>query len=350
MRTIDSILSNMRDSLEESNSDLASFPEYGNLYAIFRAVAGSILEQDAKIDSINSNLFLNTAAGEALDFKANEFNLIRNKGVSASGSIIALGTPTTIPSSTILTDNQTGLQFRVESDIKIISNRAFGTISCTEYTELGNLKAGTELFNSVFSSVKFIIGTSFNNISNNYTGNLEGGRQKETDDDLKYRLLNTIQSLSLSNLQALTIKAQSIQGLNKVSIIENDPSLGYITVYVNNTESRFLSILKNELELIKPIGTALIIKNFNNVPVNIDIAVEILNSSIKNEIENRIQLNIQEYIRNLNNNSILTREALASNILKISGVSNVNIVTPTSNITIRQNEILNLNTLNISYL
>lgn len=347
-RTIEGILEQMRESLEESNSDLASFPQYGNLYAIFRAVATSIIEQDVKIDTVRSNLFLSTAKGDSLDLKAEEFNITRLPGTYSTGPIIILGPPIIIPPNTILVDSS-GFQYSLNNQVTIISNKAKGTITCTEYSAQSNLTAGTELYSSIFTNVKFIVGDYYDPLNNIYKGNLYGGDNKETDDSLRTRIYTNIQALSLSNIQSLKLAAQKIDGISKLSIIENSPSLGYITIYINNTEAKFFKIVKNELDLIKPIGTALQVKSFKVIPIDINISIQTYNSN-NNNIKNNVQLKIQDYIDSLNPGDTLTKEILAASVLNIPEIYNVIVNTPSSNIETKENELLNLNNLNISYL
>jgi uncharacterized phage protein gp47/JayE len=325
-RTLEGILEQMRGSLQESNSELASFPEYGNLYAIFRAVAASIIEQDVKLDGINSNLFLNTATGESLDLKAQEFNITRNKGTYASGSVLVTGNNTFIPKNTILTEPSSGLQFIVQSDVVSSFSKTKCTVVATEYSDLSNLISGTELSSGVYPSVRFIVGNYFDPITSKYIGNLIGGEAKETDDELKDRILTNIQSLSLSNIESIKLAAQEIEGVNKISVVENEPSLGYITVYINNTETKFLKLVKTELDLIKPIGTALQIKPFVIVPVDINISIQAYNTIEKSELRSLIQSNVQQYINNLNAGAIFTKETLASFILQIPQIYNEKIM------------------------
>lgn len=348
-RTIEGILDQMRDSLQESNSDLASFPQYGNLYAIFRAIATSIIEQDTKLDTIKSNLFLSTSTGDSLDLKAEEFNITRQPGSYASGPILILGNSVTIPANTVLIDNITGLQYVLNDQAVIISNKVKATVTCTEYSESGNLLAGTELFSSIFPNIKFIVGDFYDPLNSVYKGNLYGGAFKETDDNLKTRIADNIKALSLSNLESLKIAAQKIDGIDKLSIIENSPSLGYITVYINNLESKFLKIVKNELDLIKPIGTALEIKTFKTIAIDINISIQTYNLN-NIDIKNSIQLKIQNYLNSLNPGDILTREALGAAILSIPEIYNLTINIPASNIETKESELLNLNSVNISYI
>lgn len=339
----------MRSSLEESNSDLANFPNFGNLYAIFRAVGASIIEQDAQLESINSNLFLLSANGDALDAKAKEFNISRKLGTFSTGTIIILGSTTIIPAGTILTDNQTGLQFSIENNINSVVGKGRGTIICNEYTNLGNLSAGTELYSSIFPSLKFIVGNSFDPLTSSYTGSLIGGSGREDDDALKSRIINTLQSLSLSTIKALELAALNINGINKVVIEENVPSLGYITIYINNNESRLLDLVKAELDLVKPVGTALQIKIFKEVPLNLNLKITTLSNINTVNLNNFIIGKAQEYISNLSNQSLFTKEGLASYILQIENIINIEVISPSTNIEIKANEILTLNTTNISY-
>jgi uncharacterized phage protein gp47/JayE len=348
MRTIDSILSQMRRSLQEVNSDLSTFPEYGNLYAIFRAVASSIVEQDSKLDTISSSLFLRSAAGEALDAKANEFNLTRRPGTFAKGSIIVLGTNNSVPSDTILSDVNTGLQFKLDTQVAVISSRSVGTITSTEYTELANLTAGTELYSALFPNLRFIVGTTFNPQTNTYNGNLIGGASKETDDVLKTRISNTITALSLSNIDALTIAARNIEGINQIYIVENEPSIGYITIYIDNISANYLNLVKSRLDTIKPIGTALQVKPFKTISIDINLALNTTDNT--SQLRNLITLKLRAYLQNLNPGSTLTKEAIAGIVLQFNQISNAQVINPTGNITSKKNELFSLNNLTISNL
>ena len=349
IRTVEEIIDQMRASLVDDNSELADFPEYGNLYAIYRSVALAIKEQDTKIDTVSSNLFLNTATGDALDAKAREFNISRRLGTPSSGGIIVLGNVQSIPTNTILTDNQTGLQYSVIERVLVTSQRSIGSISCTEFTPLGNLEAGRELFSSVFPSVRFIIGTSFDPFFSSYRGDLVGGSFRETDAELRSRIINTLSSLSSSTVQALQLSALNINGISRVNVVENNPGLGYITVYINNSQRSIINRVRQTLNSIKPIGVALEVKSFNTVPVNINLTVTSFNNTSTTSLNNQISSVLQSYFTSLTQNVTLTKEAIAATVLNVPGVVNVAVTDPTSNITIRSNEILTLNNIRITY-
>lgn len=349
IRTIEEIIDQMRTSLVDDNSELANFPEYGNLYAIYRSVAAAIVEQDVKINTVSSNLFLNSATGEALDAKGKEFNIIRRDGLPSTGGIIVLGDITNIPAGTILTDNQTGLQFTVVNRISLIAQRGIGTIECVEFTGLANLNAGRELFSSLFPNTKFIIGTSYDPFLSLYRGGLIGGSERETDDQLRQRIINTLSTLSTSTINALELAALNVNGVSKVTVVENNPGLGYITVYINNSQKSILNQVKSRLNNTKPVGVAIQIKSFTSITIDIDLTVTSYNSTNTVNLNNKISAAIQTLLNGLSSNSTLSREAIAGSVINVPEVINVAVTNPTSNIEILSNEILTLNNLNITY-
>lgn len=349
IRTIEEIIEQMRTSLVDDNSELANFPEYGNLYAIYRSVAAAIVEQDVKIDTVSSNLFLNSATGEALDNKGREFNINRREGIPSTGGIIVLGNTTSIPAGTILTDSQTGLQFTVVQRITLTAQRGVGTIECVEFTSLANLEAGRELFSSLFPNIRFIVGTSYDPFLSLYRGGLIGGSERETDNKLRQRIIRTLSTLSTSTVNALELAALNINGVSRVNIVENNPGLGYITVYINNSQKNILNQVKSILNNTKPVGVAIQIKSFSSVSVDIGLTVTAFSTANTVNLNNSISAAIQSLLNNLGSGSTLSREAIAGAVLNVQNVVNVAVTNPTSNITISSNEILSLNNLNITY-
>lgn len=349
IRTVEEIIDQMRASLVDDNSELANFPEYGNLYAIYRSVAAAIVEQDVRIDTVSSNLFLNSATGEALDNKGREFNINRREGLPSTGGIIVLGNTTSIPAGTILTDNQTGLQFTVLQRITLTAQRGVGTIECVEFTSLGNIEAGRELFSSLFPNIKFIIGTSYDPFLSTYRGGLIGGSERETDNQLRERIVTTLSTLTTSTVNALKLAALNINGVSKVNVVENNPGLGYITVYINNSQKSILNQVKTILNNTKPVGVALQIKSFTSVAVDIDLTITSYSTANTVNLNNQISSVIQTLFNSLNSGSVLSREVISGTVINIPNVVNVAVTNPTSNVEILSNEILTLNNLNITY-
>jgi uncharacterized phage protein gp47/JayE len=349
IESVNQIMDQFRSALKEDSSDLYSFPDKGNLYAIYRSVALVIQEQNTKLQTINQNLYLDTASGEALDYKALEYNISRSNGAGSSGSVIILGNISSVSANTILTDNNTRLQFQVQDRVSVTNGRGVASVLCTEYTSLGNLPAGTELYNSVYSNVRFIVGSTYDPLLNQYVGSLNGGSSAESDDQLRARVKSTIQNLGLSTLNALKQRAINISGVSKVDIIENEPSIGYITVYIDNSNQQIINKTKIILDRVKPIGTALIVKSFDPVLININLAITTFNNSNLGNLRQRIILALNDYISSITFNNEITTEGIAGSIFNTQGVVNVKVINPTSSISIKKNEIISLGTVNITF-
>jgi len=349
IRTVEEIIKQFRSSLAQDNSDLANFDQFGTLYTMFRAVALGIQEQDVKLDLLKSGLFLNTATGEALDRKALEFDITRSSGTPSSGGIVVLGRPVTLPADLVITDSITGLQFKLINRTQIVTNRATSTVECLERTPIGNLLSGTRLTSSLYPNHQFIVGNRFDVISNNYIGNLIGGSYREEDDELRERVITTLQTLSLSTVDALRSAALRNTGVSKASIKENFPALGYITVYINTRDRVTLKQVENSLNLIKPVGTALQVASFNSITVDVELVITTFNKNQISNLSRQIESAVQQYITDISLNSTLTKEGLAAAVYQLGPVANVEVVNPVTSLSISDEELLNLGTINITY-
>lgn len=349
-RSVDQIIDQFRLSLSQDNSELATFPEFGNLYAIYRSVALVVQEQDTKLDALNDSLFLNTATGPALDKKAAEFNIFRQDGIASAGSVIILSNVNrAIPKDTVLNDPNTTLQFRVVSRVNIINGRGVGVIEATEFTDEANLFAGTKLTSSLFPATQFIVGNQYDVISDSYRGNLVGGQEREDDEELRNRVYETLQTLSLSTVDAIRINALNINGVSKVSVRENTPALGFITVYINSSDRNVIKLVENRLNTIKPVGTALIIQTFENISVQVNLTVTTVNRTGFANLNAQITQEVRQYIDNITLNNSLTKEGIAGSVLGLPGVINVEVLSPSNAISISDVEILNLTDITITY-
>ena len=148
-KTIDEILDNIRTVLKEENSELANFPEYGNLYIIFRSLASVISEQDSELDSMYDSLFINTSNDKNLDQRAKEYGLERQKGTKAYGSVIVENSlpisgnfNTKIKRGTILLNPFTNKQYMVLKDVSLVGLRTLLEVESLEEVDL--LKNSTE--------------------------------------------------------------------------------------------------------------------------------------------------------------------------------------------------------------
>lgn len=349
IRTIDQIIDRARSVLEAENSELATFPEFGNLYAIYRSMATLVAEQDSKIDSLDDSLFLSTATGDSLEQKAAEFGVSRRLGETARGDVIVVGRNTTIPINTILTNPTTNFQYRTLARVTSRSNRAVVSVESLQRSEQANLAAGSILRSSLFPAVQFTVGSSFNPILNVYEGNITGGDSRETDIVLRSRTEATIRSIATGNRLALRETAVNTGGVSRVTVSENEPSLGFVTVYVDTRNQDVIRNLKIRLDRAKPIGTSIIIKSYQIINIDVVLSVTVRSTEDTQTLIQDIQSLLAAYINNLSTGELLTKESIAGTVLQNTRVTNVEVITPTANEELGASQLFALRDLQIRF-
>lgn len=354
-KSIDKILSEIRSVLREENSDLATFPDYGNLYAIFRSIASVISDQDAELDSIYNSLFLNTTTDENLNKRALEYGIQRLEGSRATGSII-IETPssisrlrnTTIQRGLILLNPFTNKQYITLDPVLLDRNRVVVRVESLESSNEVNLESGTKLTSNFYKNIDFTVGDFFNSLTREYEGDITGGSNKETDDELRRRILEIVQVKQSSTKDAIRITALQIQGVQEVLIEENVPSIGYINIYIDNSNFDIINQVKLNVEKVKPLGTIVNVKSFSNFTLNINVNINLANSNNLVDRSANLRSVITKFISNLD--KTFTKESLAGTILNNSFVNNVEVISPVGSINIGDKEKFTVGSINIQFI
>lgn len=342
IRTVEEIIEQMRSTLVQEGSELATFPTYGNLYAIYRSVASVVAEQDSKIEVIDESMFLSTATGKALDQKAAEFNVTRLPGEPSVGTVIIVGENASVPINTILTDPSTNLQFRTTTRAVVRGNRTTASVEALRRTNAANLQAGTTLRSSLFPAVQFTVGSSFNVLLNQYEGSLIGGSSRETDEQLRSRVKAVISSSTRGTVGSLEIAALSTPGISQITISENDPSLGFVTVYTNNRNQDVMRNLKIRLDEVKPLGTGIIVKAFETINIDIIVSITLRSSEDIQTLTQDLQSELSSYVETIKTGDSITRDGIAATILQNNRVTNVEVISPSTNVELTANTLFAL--------
>ena len=349
IRTIEQIIDRARSVLEAENSELATFPEFGNLYAIYRSMAALVAEQDSKIDTLDDSLFLSTATGDSLEQKAAEFGVSRLLGEPARGDVVVIGRNNIIPINTILTNPNTNFQYRTLARVTSRSNRAVVSVESLQKTDEANLAAGTVLRSSLFPAVQFTVGSTFNPVLNIYEGNITGGAIRESDSLLKARTENTIRSIATGNRVALRDAAINTGGVSRASVAENVPSIGFVTVYVDTRNQDIIRNLKIRLDDVKPIGTSIIIRSYQLISVDVILSITVTSTEDSTALIQQIQSSLASYINNLSTGESLTRETIAGTVLQIDRITNVEVVAPTTSSELANDQLFVLRDVQITF-
>lgn len=354
-KTIDEILEDIRIVLTQEESELATFPDYGNLYTIFRSVASVVSEQDSQLDTIYESLFINTANNENLNKKAEEFGLSRQEGTKAVGSVVVESSDPTstdrkisIKTGTILLNPYTNKQYTILDSVTVNTSRTVVSVESVEASSSSNLESGTKLISNFYRNIDFTVGDSFNRITNQYEGDITGGSERESDTDLRDRVLNAVRVRQSSTKEALEITARLVQGVTSVVVEENIPAVGYINVYIDNNDFNILNEVKLRVQEIKPLGIIIEVKAFENVPININVNISLFSKTNLNTKNNEIRNSITNFVSSLG--TVFSKETLAGTLLNNNTISNVEVIAPTTSLTITNKQRFSTGSINIQYI
>jgi len=164
--------------------------------------------------------FIDFATGSSLDFLAALVGYKRIEARRASGSVtFSRSTPATtdiiIPRGTRVATADGSVVFKTTEAV-VLTAGSTSVDAPFEAVEAG--ANGNVVANTITKIVDPISGIEAVNNANPTSG----GRDAETDEEFRYRIKTTIQSLGKATLDAIVARVRSVEGVRSVKIEEND--------------------------------------------------------------------------------------------------------------------------------
>lgn len=325
-RTVAQILTSMRDSLV--GGPLSNFSPYSNVYALYRAVAIAVVEQDSLIEGMLSGFHLGTATGMDLDKRASDYGLMRLVGVGAKGWVLARSSENVLlQPGTILTDPTSRYQYEVSQSTYVgVGVEVPIYVQSTSGTVASNLAPGTYLTSSFYPSMSFTVGRYRDTSTGAAVGAIEGGTDRESDTSLRVRLLQHLKNRSTSNRDSIYLAVRAVPGISRVTLMEHDPITGYFTVYVDSNDATLLTRVRGIVDTVKAAGVSYLVRGMLPTPVNIDISVA-GTVDIDTDVLRAALISV---IDNVPPSGTLYVDAIRGAALKVAGVTRVVSITPSS--------------------
>ena len=349
MRFIDDIINSFRSSLTNLNSPLAEFSDYSNLYMIFRSIASIISEQEFKLSNVNNNLYLSSAVGEYLDRIGADYGVYRNPGLRGVGFVIGItNVPRTIEKGTILTVRDTLLtQLEVVADTSIF-NESLIEVRAVQ-PGFTSLLAGT-VVDSELDDIIFYVGTNRNASTNTFTGSFISGGDRETDEDYRNRILNSLKNPLYGTYSHIISSIEALGGISFVEIQNNTPVAGYITVLTDNKDPLIIQGIRRIIEE-ETIGIGYFIKTVDNYTVNLSLEVTLSQSEVDlNIFQSQIEAVVVDLFNNLSAGEVVTRQRLLGRVGRLIGVQDVEVTSSNLPTAVNSEQILKLSNLSVSYI
>jgi len=342
IRSLEEVIEYFRTTLVSVGSSLAGFNPYTNIYAIFRAIASAITEQDVRLNTVFQSFYILTATGDYLDAKALDYGLIRSNGDVSRGYVLVKGKEVIIPQGLVLSAPNQSLQFRTVSTIKISDNVEKSIlIEGLSNSSESNLPAGTKLYASTLPSHSFTIGRYRDSLTLNTVGGLENGAGRETDEDFRARIIARLRGTETGTKSAIVNAInRSRYGSRRMYIQEHTPITGYFTIYIDSSDSQFIEGLSNTINRVKAAGVAFLIRPIRIRSVIIRLVVDITTVDAVAFIQSQAKDIISSLNNSLSINKPLYRDTIVSSLSTLDRVKSIRLIEPVADIVPNNSELI----------
>lgn len=295
--------------LANLNSPLTDQSQGSVLYTLTRTMAMVALASDQMVYHLAQQINPALAQGEYLDEICANHDIHRRPARYAQGFALirCLYQETEIYDETTLVEPQSGQQFKVniptqrkqklypEVEVRV-------PIVALQPGAAGNLPAGTPLvcLENQGQSLVCVVG-SHRNSSGHVIGNLIGGEDGETDEQLRQRLFQNLilqQSCSEPALASHFYKDHRVLWVSFAN-----PMPGHTQVWVELEPTEDVPVALAELqrlaEAIRPVGTSISVHKVEIQRVNIEIRLSYVQSLDRNTIHEKLKEACHSFCRRL---------------------------------------------------
>lgn len=322
------------------DAQITDFNEGSQIRNLLETFSTDIYHLEFQENSLLRQAFLTTATGYYLDLFGEEYGIKRNTALQAQGVVtFSISSPVTyaitIPQNTRITNTETGLFYDTWTSVEI----PVGTTSIT--CPVRSLITGEKTNIPAGSSFVFYNENLLSEVSISNSDDFTGGRDAESDEDYRERLLEAktsdgfgsreyyvklgrvsgVHDIFLADSASYTAKV-IVNGYSDTSI--TDDLLALVTAQYNNEKN---IIYNHSFEVAKA--------TFTRVPleITIDVSSEIQDSTLETIIGKYftggiLNANNQQFnFKGCSVNSTVTRTELMNMIESIDGVIQITNIT-----------------------
>lgn len=343
------------------DSKITDFNEGSEIRNILETLAVDIFHLEQNDTNLLSAAFLSTSYGRYLDLFGEELNTPRNYGSLAWG-VVTFTIPEPInyniiiPANTVLLSSETGLEYLTNVEVEIPIGAT--SIDCAVYSQVVGQNTNADP-----NTITLFKDTApYNMLSVNNENSFTGGKDSETDDEYRSRLLTVKAQDGFGSKEYYHRLGDSIDGVHDVLIVPSDNN--YTGKVIVNGDDKPLSedILllvvskyTNEKNLVY--NHTFEVEPVSYTTVNLEIVVSVSEQLSDNLIKGAIKalFNGGSYsdglYAGLNINQVLSKYLILNCIESLNGVIQVTELTrgnaSFNRITPDENTVLNLGNVSI---
>ena len=211
------------------DSQITDFNEGSEIRNILEAIGVDIYHMELNDQAILRASFLSTSYGSYLDLFGEELNTQRNLGAVAWGDVTfsiesAVNYLITIPAGTVLVNEDTGLYYETNMTVEIPIGET--SVDCPCYSQVPGSNTNAEANTiTMFRDANFLPEVSITNASA-----FTGGRDTETDEDYRQRLLNVKNQDGFGSREYYNRIGAEVSGVHDVAIVSSASYTGKVLV------------------------------------------------------------------------------------------------------------------------
>lgn len=331
-------------TLDNINLDLDK-REGSILNTLASANAMSLAKAYIDMGDIISLGFIEDTFDAYLDKRVNEFGVYRKEGSKAIGEIKVTGDEgTVINNGTSFLCND--LKFIMLNDVVIGEEDDICYVEAEEVGYKYNLSP-----NSVFTLTEPINGVK---TLNNETA-FKNGVDVESDEDLRKRFVKVVNNPSTSgNKSHYEEWALEVNGVGRAIVYPLWNGNGTVKVMIVGNDNKpvdgdIINNTKLHIEENMPIGCQLTVTTPTNLNVNVVATVELKEGYEISEIKEEFETKLNEYLKTITNELTYSKVyGILVNLLGVEDIASLTINDNTSNITIAEDKIINVSTIDLS--
>jgi uncharacterized phage protein gp47/JayE len=354
LKSTEQLLDDIQVAVLESGSPLTDFSQGSVTYTLMRAFMSVLAKGYINLDEAFLNSFIATAEDLALDAHVNSFGLFRKQGTLSVGNLVARpkipSSPVTlqvIADTTRFTTTDGQLQYVATTDTQVSAPFTLVPISATQIGGDYDLPPNTVLIpNDPFLNANwtFVVGTDGLDSLSNPIGFLRGGSDRESDEDLRVRFTDFINSLSRSTYRAVRSAILGVPDVTSVVLLEFVPAVGWFTAFIDDgtdaPSESLIDAVKAAIGEAKAAGIAYEVYAMPKTFVNTTIEVKIDPTFSAAAIQQAVIDSVKSLLNSFVFGQSLYLSKLVDAAHNVSGVLKATVFQPATDIIVGPEEVI----------
>lgn len=289
-----------------------------------RVLAGEIYKDEVNLEFIKNQMFAKTAIGEYLDLHASDRGLTRKESVKATGKVkfyitLPIEENIVIPKGTIVSTSGTkAYRFVTDEESVLPAGNTSVTVNCTA-------EEGGKDSNISAKQINVIV-TTVNNIETvTNTQGFSGGADRESDEDLRKRILDTYISVSNGTNKAYYKKlAMSVSGVTDANVVPKVRGVGTVDVYIDTNKTTpsqsLVSKVQRLMDTERELNVDVKVFPAEKYGITLTFSVKLKDGYDYDTVKEKVISQLHKYINSLSIGESVLGTKLGAEIIGVEGV------------------------------